>query len=216
MVTLPAALNGMPFPGEPIGCAINAFARSRIRVGQTVAIVGIGFLGALLTQLAASAGATVIAISRRQFALDIAGAMGAKSLVRMDDHNCVVARVRELTRGVMCDCVIEAVGLEWPLNLAAELTKTRGTLVIAGYHQDGPRLINMQLWNWKGLDVVNAHERDIGVYRDGISAAVEAVASHALDPSTLFTHWYPLERLGDALDATHERPNGFLKALVVP
>ena len=59
-------------PGEPLGCAMNIFARSDIHAGQTVAIVGIGFLGALLTQLASAAGARVIAISRRPFALEVA------------------------------------------------------------------------------------------------------------------------------------------------
>jgi hypothetical protein len=24
---------------------------------------------------------------------------------------------------------------------------------------DGPRTVNMQSWNWKGIDVINAHER---------------------------------------------------------
>jgi len=60
-----AALDGLPFPGEPLGCAMNIFRRSGIRRGDTVAIIGIGFLGALLVQLAAGAGARVIAISRR-------------------------------------------------------------------------------------------------------------------------------------------------------
>jgi len=54
--------------------------------------------------------------------------------------------------------VIEAAGQQWPLDLATELTRERGRLIIAGYHQDGPRQINMQLWNWRGLDVINAHE----------------------------------------------------------
>jgi threonine dehydrogenase-like Zn-dependent dehydrogenase len=74
----------------------------------------------------------------------------------------------------------------------------------------------MQLWNWRGLDVVNAHERDPAVYVAGMRAAVEAVASGRLDPSWLYTHVYPLDRLGDALDATRDRPDGFLKAVVVP
>jgi threonine dehydrogenase-like Zn-dependent dehydrogenase len=43
---------------------------------------------------------------------------------------------------------------------------------------------------------------------------VEAVAGGALDPAPLYTHRYPLDRLGDALDATRDRPDGFLKALV--
>jgi threonine dehydrogenase-like Zn-dependent dehydrogenase len=45
--------------------------------------------------------------------------------------------------------------------------------------------------------------------------AADAVASGALDPSPLYTHRYPLDRLGDALEATRARPDGFLKALVV-
>ncbi len=214
IVPLPAVLDGKPFPGEPLGCAMNIFRRSGISAGQTVAIVGIGFLGALLTRLAADAGARVIAISRRPFSLDVATEMGAHELIPMDDHWRIIERVKELTGGTFADRVIEAVGKQWPLDLAAEITRERGRLVVAGYHQDGPRQVNMQLWNWRGLDVINAHERDPQVYLDGIRAAVDAVASGRLDPSSLYTHSYALDELGRALDDTRDRPDGFLKALV--
>jgi len=214
VVPLPAALDGQPFPGEPLGCAMNIFRRSAISAGQTVAIVGIGFLGALLTRLAKDAGARVIAISRRPFSLDVARDMGADEMIPMDDHWKIIERVKEMTGGVFCDRVVEAVGKQWPLDLAGELTRERGRLVVAGYHQDGPRQVNMQLWNWRGIDVINAHERDPRVYVDGIRAAVDAVASGRLDPSPLYTHTFPLDLLGDALDATRDRPDGFLKALI--
>ncbi len=215
IVKLPAELDGKPFPGEPLGCAMNIFRRADIQAGQTVAIVGIGFLGAILTRLATDAGARVIAISRRPFSLDVAKDYGAAEVVPMDDHWKIIERVRELTGGVFCDRVIEAVGKQWPLDLAAELTKERGKLIIAGYHQDGPRQVNMQLWNWRGLDVINAHERDPEVYAQGIRDAVDAVASGRLDPGSLYTHTFPLERLDEALNATRDRPDGFLKALVI-
>ena len=215
VVVLPPALKGEPFPGEPLGCAFNIFRRSGIKAGDTVAIVGVGFLGAVLTRLATDAGARVIAISRRPFSLDLARRMGAAETIPMDDHYGIISRVSDLTGGVFCDVVIEAVGKQWPLDLAAELTKERGRLVIAGYHQDGPRQINMQLWNWRGLDVINAHERDPAVYAQGVREAVEAVASGRLQTGALFTHTFGLDQLGDALDATRDRPDGFLKALVV-
>ena len=214
VVRLPDALAGIPFPGEPLGCAMNVFRRSGIAAGQTVAIVGIGFLGAVLTRLASNAGARVIAISRRSFALDVARRMGAAETIPMHDHYAIIERVKELTRGELCGRVIEAVGKQWPLDLAAELTRERGRLIIAGYHQDGPRQVNMQLWNWRGLDVVNAHERDPKVYVEGIREAVEAVVSGRLDPGPLYTHRFPLDQLDAALDATRDRPEGFLKALV--
>jgi threonine dehydrogenase-like Zn-dependent dehydrogenase len=214
VVRLPAALDGLPFPAEPLGCAMNVFRRSEIRAGQDVVIVGIGFLGALLTQLAAHAGARVIAVSRRPFALDVARECGAAETVPMDDHWGVIERVKALTGGEMSERVIEVVGAQWPLDLAGELTRVRGRLVIAGYHQDGPRQVNMQLWNWRGLDVINAHERDPAVYLDGMRAAVDAVAAGALRPAPLYTHVLPLASLGDAFQLMHDRPDGFLKALV--
>jgi threonine dehydrogenase-like Zn-dependent dehydrogenase len=204
-----------PFPGEPLGCAMNIFNRAGIRAGETVAIIGIGFLGALMTRLAHNAAAHVIAISRRPFALDIARNMGASHAILMDDHWRIVEQVKELTGGEMCGCVIEAVGQQWPLDLAGELTKVRGRLVVAGYHQDGTRQVNMQMWNWRGLDVINAHERDMKVYADGMRSARNAVHSGHLDPSPLYTHRYPLEALADALNAARDRPDGFVKALIM-
>ena len=215
VVRLPDVLAGKPFPAEPLGCAMNIFRRAEIERGQNVAIIGIGFLGALLTRLASDAGARVIAISRRPFSLEVAREMGADELIPMDDHHEIIERVREGSGGVFCDRVIEAVGKQWPLDLAGELARERGRVVVAGYHQDGPRQVNMQLWNWRGLDVINAHERDPAVYLQGMQEAVEAVASGRLDPAPLYTHTYSLDELGAALDATRDRPDGFLKALVL-
>jgi threonine dehydrogenase-like Zn-dependent dehydrogenase len=215
VVSLPGSLAGQPFPGEPLGCAINAFRRSDIKAGDTVAIIGIGFLGALLTRLATRAGARVIAISRRPFALSLAREMGAQVAIPLEDHDRIVAEVKQLTGGEGADKVIEVVGMQWPLDLAGELTRVRGRLIIAGYHQDGARQVNMQLWNWRGLDVINAHERDPAVYLDGIRGAVDAVASGLIDPTPLYTHSFSLERLDEALEIMRIRPDGFLKALVV-
>ena len=216
VVPLPASLAGKPFPGEPLGCAMNIFRRSAIEAGQTVAIVGIGFLGAILTRLATEAGARVIAISRRTTSLDLAREMGAAETIPMEDHHAIIERVKTLTDGRFCERVIEAVGKQWPLDLAAELARERGRLIVAGYHQDGPRQVNMWLWNWRGIDVINAHERDPAIYVQGIREAVDAVAAGRIDPARLLTHRYPLERLDEALNATRDRPDGFIKAVVVP
>jgi threonine dehydrogenase-like Zn-dependent dehydrogenase len=214
VVPLPESLHASAVPGEPLGCAYNIFRRSRVDAGQTVAIVGIGFLGALLTQLATHAGARVIAISRRPFSLEFAKACGAAHTIAMDDHWKVLERVKSLTDGRWCELVIECTGLQWPLDLAGEMTAERGTLVIAGYHQDGLRQVNLQLWNWRGIDVVNAHERDPKMYVEGIRGAIGMMERGVLDPAPLYTHRLTLDRLGEALELTATRPDGFMKALV--
>ena len=46
------------------------------------------------------------------------------------------------------------------------------------------------------------------------SAVMEAAEAGILAPEPLYTHRYPLSRLGEALDATRDHPEGFVKALV--
>ena len=130
-IMIPDELAGVPVPGEPLGCVMNIHRRSAIEPGETVAIIGAGFLGLLLTQLAARDGARVIAISRRPSSLHAAELMGAGMTVPMDDHWRIIEEVKEATGGVMCDRVIEAVGKQWPLDLAGELTREGGRMIVA-------------------------------------------------------------------------------------
>ena len=97
VVRLPPTLADRPFPGEPLGCATNIFQRSGILPGDTVAIVGIGFLGVLLTRMAVDAGARVIAIGRRACALDAARQQGAEIAVPLENHWAIIEQVKQAT-----------------------------------------------------------------------------------------------------------------------
>ncbi|HEX9982616.1 MAG TPA: zinc-binding dehydrogenase [Thermoanaerobaculia bacterium] len=204
------------FPGEAIGCAMNIFRRSEIEAGQTVAIIGAGFLGNLVIQLAKSAGARVVAISRREAARELAKQCGADVTIPMTDHWDIVRKVKEeITEGRGAERVIECVGTQWPLDIANDIIGTRGRLVIAGYHQDGPRQVNMQNWNWLGLDVVNAHERVPEAYVRGMQDGVDAVLAGRIDPWPLLTHTYALDQLDRALNDVEARPDDFVKGTVL-
>lgn len=185
-VRLPPALEDEPAPLEALGCAVNVFRRARVQPGDRVAVVGVGFLGSLVAQLCCRAGAEVVCVRRHSRAEG------------------------------WFERVIEAAGTQDALDTASRLVADRGLLVIAGFHQDGPRTIDLQSWNWRGLEIVNAHERDPAVYVAGMREAAELVVAGELDPSPLYTHEYPLARLGEALDAALRRPPGFLKAIVRP
>lgn len=187
VVPLPRELEGLPFPGEALGCAVNVFRRSDVRAGQRVAIVGMGFLGSALAQLCEGAGGEVVPVRR----------------------DTAVERLE-------CERVLEAGGTQASLDAASALVAERGRLVIAGFHQDGPRTVDLQSWNWRGIDVVNAHERDPARYVEGIREAALLVAGGILDLERLVTHRFPLSRLADALEAARTRPPGFVKAVVEP
>jgi NADPH:quinone reductase len=214
VVTLPSALANRPVLGEPLACAVNIADRSGIRDGDTVVVLGTGFLGSVLVCLARRASARVVAVSRRPESLDAAGRMGAHELLTYADD--VAGRVSALTGGAMADVVIECTGRQEPLDLGAVLTRVRGRLVIAGYHQDGSRTVNMQLWNWRGLDVINAHERAPARYTSGMRKAVQLVQEGVLDPESLISHYFPLSAIDTAFQAAAARGASFLKAVILP
>ncbi len=139
--------------------------------------------------------------------------MGAIDTVTLDDRH--LAARRRADRRRLCDVVVEAAGAQPTLDLCGPLTRERGRLVIAGFHQDGPRQVDMQLWNWRGLDVVNAHERDPAIYLRGLRRAARG-RRRADRPAPLYTHRVALEQLGDAFEMMRARPQGFMKALVIP
>lgn len=215
VVPLPEELDDEPFPGEPFGCAMNIFERSDIRSGQHVAVVGAGFLGLLLTQLAANAGAHVVVLSHRPFALQLATAMDAEETVITHDDGSDISRAMAIADGRGFDRVIEVGGTQRALDLASEICAEYARLIIAGYHQDGLRQVNMQQWNWRALDVVNAHERAMDRYVSGVNKAIQAALEGRLDPFPLLTHTVSLQSMDHGFKLMRERPEGFVKALLI-
>lgn len=201
-VSLQGLDNG--FPGEPLACAMNALRRARLTPGARVAIVGAGFFGLLLVQLCRGIAGEIEVVSRRPSALERAAQLGATRTWDSYDRGPAEESF---------DVVFEVTGHQSPLDLAARLCRVRGRLVIVGYHQDGARTVDMQMWNWRGLDVINAHERDESAYVRGLREGVTAVSEGRLDPVSLLTHSFALENLGDAYRVASERPDGFIKAV---
>lgn len=213
-VPLPAELDDIPFPGEAIGCAMNIFRRADIQRGQTVAIIGAGFLGLLLTQLASAAGAQVYAMSRRVSAREQALSAGAVAAFDTEDWWGNAHKIVELTDGRGCERVIEVTGLQFAIDTATELVAEYGKLVIAGFHQDGLRQVNMQTWNWRGIDVINAHERSTERCVQGIRDGVQATLSGRIRPQDLLTHQFSLDQLDQAFEFMVQRPDNFVKGWV--
>lgn len=215
VIPLPEELGDEPFPGEPFGCAMNIFERSDVRPEHTVAVVGAGFLGLLLTQLAADRGAHVVVLSHRRFALQFARSMEAEETVVTLDDGGDADRALRVNDGNGFDRVIEVAGTQAALDLASEICADHARLVIAGYHQDGLRQVNMQQWNWRGLDVINAHERTMDRYVSGVEKAIQAALEGRLDPFPLLSHTVSLYSLDRGFQLMRERPDGFVKALLL-
>lgn len=201
---------------EPLACAVNAIELTEIRLADDVLLVGAGYMGLLLLQLAAQRGPRhLIVADIRDEALDRARSFGATHVVNVATGSAT-AVVDELTDGRGVDVAIEATGTQPALSILADVTRMSGTVTIAGYHQGEPRTIDLATWNWKAFRVVNAHFRDVGVIMRGMRAAGRLLASKRIAMEPLVTHRFPLDRIGDAFATALEKPEGFVKAVVQP
>jgi threonine dehydrogenase-like Zn-dependent dehydrogenase len=195
-----------PLLGEPLACAMNVLRRSGLQPGDRFVVVGFGYLAALLVQLLGEA--EWVAISRRADSRELALNLGAAAAY---DFSNVPSNLWD-----SFPVVVEAAGVQQTLDFATWLTAYGGRLVIAGYHADGARTVNMQSWNWKGIDVINAHERQPRVYVEALRLALDRIDSTSVDLARLHTHTFALEEAAHAFAIAEERPAGFVKALVCP
>jgi threonine dehydrogenase-like Zn-dependent dehydrogenase len=201
---------------EPLACAVNAIDLADLRIGDDVLVIGAGYMGLLLLQLAAhQAPHHLIVADVRDEALERARGFGATHVVNVGTTSLADA-VGDLTDGVGVDVAIEATGTQPALDVLGDVTRMSGTVTIAGYHQGEPRRIDLATWNWKAFRVANAHFRDLGVIMHGMRRAGRLLASKRIAMEPLVTHRVPLDRIDDAFRAAVEKPPGFVKAVVHP
>lgn len=203
--------------GEPLACVLSGARRTRLEPGDTVAIVGLGFMGLLVLQVLRLRGpARLIAIDPRPEALDMARRFGADETFTPGEvpEMLRLAKWRQRGQGRGIDVAVEASGTQGGLTLAGELAHEHGFLSLVGYHQGRPRQVDMELWNWKALDVLNAHERRQDYLMDSMRRGLSLMASGKLDLGPLLTHQFPLEDVDKAFAALQTKPSGFFKAVI--
>jgi threonine dehydrogenase-like Zn-dependent dehydrogenase len=209
LVAVPPGLSLADSIGEPLGCVVEALRRTRVGSGDAVAVVGTGYMGLLMCDLLRIGDAgRVVAIDPREDARAAALELGADEAVEPGD-----SRIDDL--GGSIDVAIEATGTQAGLDIATDLVREHGVLSILGFHQGNRRSVALETWNWKAIDVVNAHVRRRDLLDDAIRRGLELARSGRIRPGRLVTHRFHLEELDRAFEALASKPRGFIKAIVV-
>jgi len=118
------------------------FAKGGLRCGETVLIqAAAGGVGLAAVQLAARAGARVIAVSSGERRLESLSSLGADHVIDRSSGDMVEA-VRRITKGKGVDLVIDPVGATLAISLAT--TTNEGRLVFVGNAGGGD--LSVDLW----------------------------------------------------------------------
>lgn len=205
--------------GEPLACLVNAQRRTRIELADRVAIIGLGFMGLGMLQLVTLHGPSrIVAIDVREEARRRALALGAHEAYHPDDvpADDVLTLFREWDSPKGLDVVIEASGTQAGLTLAGKMVRAHGVLSILGYHQGSPREVDVEMWNWKAIDVINAHVRRRADLMESMRIGLALLSRRLIDLSCLVTHRYGLDGVDQAFADLRDKPAGFVKAVVLP
>lgn len=140
MVRLPEALDDATFIGGGCGLvtAMHAVDRAELRLGQHVAVLGVGPVGQSIVALSALSGAgRIIAVGDPAARLAFARRMGATDTLGLDlDAEARRDAVLELTDGHGVDTVIEASGAPDAVRQAFDLVRDGGRIVVCGHYTD--------------------------------------------------------------------------------
>ncbi len=168
--------------------------RGRVRAGDTVAVVGCGGVGLNVVQCAALAGATVVAVDLNDTRLALAKRLGARHAINAATTERVDKEVRKLTDGGV-DVAFEVVGNPKTIDLAFNLIRKGGRLVVIGFSQD-PVPINVGKLMFYELELVGSLGCGAGEYPE-IVALVES-GRLTLDPIVSGT--FPLDEINEGFD----------------
>jgi 2-desacetyl-2-hydroxyethyl bacteriochlorophyllide A dehydrogenase len=204
--------------------ALQAVHDARLKLGDTIAVFGLGAFGLLAVQLARLSGATWIAgvdpIAGRR---ELASRLGADAV--LDPSACDAGReikVRGGRGGV--DVAIELSGRYAALHEALRSARIAGTVVAAGFYTGSPGndLSLGEEWHHNRLTLVSsmsgwgAPHREPGWDRRRLRAtALDLLMTGRLEVDALVTHRVPFARAAEAYELIDQKPDETIRVLLV-
>ncbi|MGD8240768.1 MAG: zinc-binding dehydrogenase, partial [Armatimonadota bacterium] len=197
---------------EPISNVVHGIDLADVAPGTSVAVVGGGPSGMAYLQLARRAGASpLVLVTRSEWKFDLARQFGADaciSPVTQDPKQAVL----DLTDGAGCDVVIEAVGGGRAIEASYELVGARGKLLVFGVAPE------KDTFSLPPFDFLTREISVLAVWLNPacFRRAIDLLAKGLVDVQSFATHKFSLDDIAEGFDVMIEKPEGFIKALIMP
>lgn len=185
---------------DAVATTFHAMKRGEVKVGDVVAIFGIGGLGVNAIQLAKAFGAAkVIALDRKEEKRQLALSLGADEAMDLNLPN-LRKELKRMSGGEGVDVAFEFIGSDSTIQKAVESVRKGGKAVLVGLIAG-----NFQA---PGFLTV-AKELDIrGVWtsvKQDYPHVIELVRSGRVDLSKSITHRLPLEKVNEGMEILEKR-----------
>jgi L-iditol 2-dehydrogenase len=182
---------------EPLACVLHGVEEARVKLGDSVAIIGAGPIGLLHMLTVKRIGAEkVIMVDVVEERLEFAEKLGADETVNAEKEN-IEEKVRNLTGGYGADVVIEAIGKPQTWEQALKLVRKGGTVLEFGGCPPGTEIkVNAEQLHYGETTVLGTFHATPLHFRK----ALNLIASKTIDVAPLITRKMPLERIKEAFE----------------
>ncbi|MEM7029037.1 MAG: alcohol dehydrogenase catalytic domain-containing protein [Chloroflexota bacterium] len=193
---------------EPLGVAIHAIDLAKIRVANSVAILGAGAIGLYLLQLAKLSGAEPIFISDKfDWRLNCAKKYGAIPI--NSDKEDPVKVIHDATNGRGVDIAIEAAWADHSVQQAAEMARLGGRLVLVGIPGSDQVAFQHSTLRRKGLTIRMARRM-----KHTYPRAITLASSGKIDLNGIISHRMPLEKTPEAFALNSNYQDQVVKVII--
>lgn len=200
-----------------IGCfPENAIRKTRLELGESVSVVGLGILGILAVQLARAAGATpVIGVDLNPDCREKAKKYGADFVVDPAEGD-YEARMKALTGGKGVDVTIEATGSYKALNSALRCCAPMGRVALLGCTRTPDIMDLYHDVHFPGVQLIGAHNFARPVhdsypgcwtYRDDLLAQMRLQSLGRIDMKSLVSEKHSPEECPEVFGRLAADPN---------
>jgi L-iditol 2-dehydrogenase len=195
---------------EPLGVALHSIDLGRLRLGDTVAVLGSGPIGLLVQRLALLSGArAVYAFDRYPWRVDLARSWGATESHRIEHATDAIAHIERATSGRGVDVAIEVAWADESVAVAAEVARPGGRVVLAGIPGDDRLEMKHSTARRKGLTIRLARRM-----KHTYPRAIELARSGSVRLDELVSHRFALERTAQAFEVNSRYDEGVHKVIV--
>jgi L-iditol 2-dehydrogenase len=174
---------------EPLSCVYNSFERARMRVGETVLVIGAGPIGLMHAKLYKLAGAAAVIINDMNAERLSACAAEDSSFIAVDGER-TTERVMELTRGRGADVVVVAASSAAAQQASFSLAAMHGRVIFFGGLPAGKEVVPLDtnVIHYKMITVTGTSRQSLRQYR----ACLDLIGRGLVDLRGVATGRYPL------------------------
>jgi len=196
---LPDALASMT---EPLACVLHGVARSNVKAGDRVAMLGDGAIGLMFVAALVQRGAEVLLFGGSDRRLTIGQAFGAAHTFNYHQQPDIAGLVRDLTEGWGADIVVEATGVPSVWETAIACGRPGATInLFGGCPRDTTISVNTEQLHYSELTLKGVFHNTPFYVRE----ALALLASRTIPFEKLVSEERPLEDLAAVFEAMKQR-----------